>query len=225
MTGTFSGCEKITTVSQLPSSLVNIAECFWNCTNLTTITIAIPSTVTNMTNCFVNCINLTGNIHIGSNQVTDASRIFNNTTLTKNVGIPFKYENGTYTTTYNSFINAGYDELGTKEGVSLKEEYILTITPNPSTATVSLSAPGYTQEGNSILVANNTSVNYILTEPNCVTTTGTIVVNTTKTVSINLPTGTYSTDYTFNKINDSYADITKYNGTEQEVTIPQYVKE
>ena len=48
-------------------------------------------------------------------------RCFNSTTLTKNIYIPFAYENSEYTPTYNSFIAAGYDELGTQHGVYLKD--------------------------------------------------------------------------------------------------------
>jgi hypothetical protein len=68
----------------------------------------IPINVSNVNYCFDNCINLTGDIIIGSVQITDATDCFNNTSLPKNVYIPFTYQNGDNTLTYNSFINAGY---------------------------------------------------------------------------------------------------------------------
>ena len=49
-----------------------------------------------------------------------------NTSLTKNVYIPFTYQNRESTPTYNAFISAGYDEFGTKNGV-----YLMDINPLP----------------------------------------------------------------------------------------------
>jgi hypothetical protein len=70
---------------------------------------------------FAGCYNLFGDVVIQSSNVVKATRCFNNTTLTKNVYIPFTYENGINTITYNSFINAGYDTNGTQHGVYLKD--------------------------------------------------------------------------------------------------------
>lgn len=53
---------------------------------------------------------ITETIHI-----TDATDCFSDTTNTKKVYIPFN------STTYNSFVTAGYDELGTNCGVILKD--------------------------------------------------------------------------------------------------------
>jgi hypothetical protein len=58
---------------------------------------------------------------IHSNRITNAYNCFNETTLRKNVYIPFTYENGVNTETYNAFINAGYDKNGTTNGVYLKD--------------------------------------------------------------------------------------------------------
>ena len=51
----------------------------------------------------------------------NARNCFNTTSLIKNVYIPFTYENGVNTATYNSFITAGYDEIGTTNGVYLMD--------------------------------------------------------------------------------------------------------
>jgi hypothetical protein len=87
---------------------------FAYCTNLVNAPI-IPNNVTNMYGTFVGCAGLTGDIIIQSSNVVKATNCFNNTTLTKNVYIPFN------STTYNSFINAGYNENGTSCGVYLKD--------------------------------------------------------------------------------------------------------
>ena len=60
------------------------------------------------------CRNI-GNVIIESSEVMNAIHCFISTTTTKNVYIPFN------STTYNSFINAGYDENRTQHGVYLKD--------------------------------------------------------------------------------------------------------
>ena len=57
---------------------------------------------------FDGCISIIGDIDIYSENIVNAENIFNNTSSLKDVYIPFKYDNGVYTTTYNSFITAGY---------------------------------------------------------------------------------------------------------------------
>ena len=70
---------------------------------------------------FDGCANLTGDIIIGSNIITNANRCFANTSLDKNVYIPFYYSNGMVSATYNAFISAGYSETERKDGVLLKK--------------------------------------------------------------------------------------------------------
>ena len=103
------GATKISKAPKLPNSITNISMSFAylydlviapdlsDCTNLTDIS-----------RTFINCNSLTGDIYIGSNQITNAINCFVNTSLNKNVYIPFTYQNGDNTLTYNSFINAGY---------------------------------------------------------------------------------------------------------------------
>jgi hypothetical protein len=64
---------------------------------------------------FYYCYNLSNSVHIQSTNILNAKNCFSGTSLTKNVYIPFN------STTYNSFINAGYDENGTSCGVYLKD--------------------------------------------------------------------------------------------------------
>jgi hypothetical protein len=73
------------------------------------------------------------------------------TTKTKNVYIPFTYENGVNTATYNSFISAGYNENGTNCGVYLKDinTYVDPNTPTGPTYTqTTLSDFNYSTSGN-----------------------------------------------------------------------------
>ena len=120
MVATFQNCVSLVNVSSIPNNLTNMWYTFHNCTSLTNIP-PIPNTVTNMGCTFFQCPNLTGNIIIKSNKIYYAYNCFSNTSLTKNVYIPFRYENGVNTVTYNSFVAAGYDNAGTSCGVYLKD--------------------------------------------------------------------------------------------------------
>lgn len=64
--------------------------------------------------------------------------------------------------------------------------YTFTIVPNPSTATVTLQASGYTQQGNSITVHSGTSVKWTVSEANYATQTDTVVVNSTYSLPVTL---------------------------------------
>ena len=97
----------------------DISGCFINCSTLEDL--ILPDSITTMSETFVGCTNLAG-IAIQSENVINIANCFKNTVQTKNVYIPFKnpYTNE-YTTTYNTFTTAGYDTLGTKENVYLKD--------------------------------------------------------------------------------------------------------
>lgn len=114
MDSTFSYCTSLTNVAILPTSVTNLAGTFNNCTSLTDAP-TIPSSVTNMHSTFYGCTSLTGSVVINSSIVNDVSLCFGNTTLTKYVYIPYN------STTYNTFTAEGYDEVGTKEGVYLRD--------------------------------------------------------------------------------------------------------
>lgn len=120
MIDTFRQCHELVNVPELPNSLKRMWSTFSGCNSLITAP-NIPDSVEEIPSIFSYCTNLTGNIYIISNQIINATDSFSNSVLTKNVYIPYKYTNNEYTTTYNSFINAGYDELGTSCGVYLKD--------------------------------------------------------------------------------------------------------
>ena len=114
MGSTFSHCTSLTNISALPSSVTNMHSTFYGCSSLVNAP-TIPSSVTSMYYTFNDCRKLTGNVVINSSVVTNANSCFGNTTLAKYVYIPYN------STTYNTFTAAGYDEVGTKEGVYLRD--------------------------------------------------------------------------------------------------------
>lgn len=135
MTSTFNGQTCLRNTPVIPSSVTTMVATFRGCKNITTMNGIIPANVASLQNTFNGCINLSGNIYINSNKITSVTDCFANTSLTKNVYIPFMYENSEYTKTYNTFTSAGYDNAGTKEGVYLKdisEVYGSGGTPDPT---------------------------------------------------------------------------------------------
>lgn len=144
--GTFGWCFKLKNVSKIPNNIISMESTFYDCSALKNIP-EIPSTITYLTNTFYGCVsienapdltnctnitnmyntfsycyNLTGDIHIGSNQIINAQSCFNRSTLTKNVFIPFGFDNGVDSSTYNSFISAGYNPFDRVQGTVLMDE-------------------------------------------------------------------------------------------------------
>lgn len=119
LTNTFANCQNLTKISKdIPSTVIDLGGCFSGCTNLTEIPF-IPESVINLCNTFSGCSNLETEICIRSSNVQNATNCFLGLNTPRNVYIPFTYENGINTKTYNSFIAAGYDNAGTKDGITL----------------------------------------------------------------------------------------------------------
>ena len=138
MVGTFENCYNMATQPIIPDSVVNmhqtfyncslllsgrisnnaqdLSQAFYNCSNITQFP-NITNTV-NMYQSFDGCSNIYGDIYIHSEIITNAVNCFSNTSLEKNVYIPFQ-NNGVNTLTYNSFINAGYKTDQRVNGVLL----------------------------------------------------------------------------------------------------------
>lgn len=73
-----------------------------------------------------------------------------------------------------------------KSRFNVKVPKKLIISPNPSDATVILTATGYTQEGNNISVLEGTEVTYSVSKEGYTTQTGTVVVSENQTLNITL---------------------------------------
>lgn len=117
---TFMVCTNLVNAPVIPNTVVRMSETFDSCSSLINAPV-IPESVTNCQYVFDNCSSLTGDVRFLSKEITDITGLFKSTTLTKNVYIPYTYENRVNTTTYNTFIAAGYDENGTLEGVHLMD--------------------------------------------------------------------------------------------------------
>ena len=116
---TFCYCIRLVNAPVIPNSVTDMYGTFHSCSNLVNVPV-IPNSVTHMVSTFNGCSNLTGNIFIQSENITNASGCFTGQPQ-KNVYIPFTYENGVNTKTYNAFIDAGYKTDGSVNGVYLKD--------------------------------------------------------------------------------------------------------
>ena len=84
----FSQCDGLTVAPTLSNDAADCSLAFSFCENLTTAPI-IPASVSNIPYMFTSCPNLTGNVYISSYDIRTATQCFNNTSLQKNVFIPF----------------------------------------------------------------------------------------------------------------------------------------
>lgn len=115
MTETYNGCRYLERVFNLPSSIQILEKTFYDCSNLAYIP-QIPASVTNMKECFYNCDRLVGKIIINSSDITNATNCFflpNSVVQDRDVYIPIP------STTYNSFVAAGYSQTIRRDGVLL----------------------------------------------------------------------------------------------------------
>jgi hypothetical protein len=125
MSRTFANCTNLSKISKIPDTVINMDHTFADCDRLITAPI-IPNSVINMYGTFSNSINIEGEVYIKSENVTNASSCFYNyitkPTKDKDVYIPFKYTDGTFTKTYNTFTKVGYPISGSRRnGVLLKD--------------------------------------------------------------------------------------------------------
>lgn len=115
MTETYSDCKSIERVNKFPTSVQTLEKTFYNCSNLKNIS-AIPESVTNLKQTFYNCDSLVGKIIINSPNVTNAEDCFylpNSVVQDRDVYLPIP------STSYNSFVTAGYSRTIRKHGVLL----------------------------------------------------------------------------------------------------------
>ena len=118
MTGTFLSCSNLVNAPEIPNSVNSMLMTFKGCSNLNHIG-TIPNSITDMTETFYGCNDLIGDIYIESNKITSTMNCFSSTSSAKNIYIPFRYENGVTSATYNAFTNAGYSTTVRKDGALL----------------------------------------------------------------------------------------------------------
>ena len=107
MYGTFIECRGLNQPIQIPNSVVDMRNTFEKCTHLNC-DISIGSSVVDMSSAFDWCAGLRGkNITIFSPEVANLTRTFD-AFGTASVYIPFNYSNNVRTTTFNSFVSAGF---------------------------------------------------------------------------------------------------------------------
>lgn len=106
----FCNCKKLTSVSFNNSSQYDLragTRMFYNCNNL--VSVGGIFQLNNASEMFDGCTKLTGNIYINATNVNNMYHMFANTSLVKNLYIPFSKNNTTTTqsTTYNTAIANG----------------------------------------------------------------------------------------------------------------------
>ena len=147
MAYTFWDCVDLATSPTIPNNVINLDHTFQHCFRMSSMPSVIPNGVVHMNSTFQQCWNVPGTVHIPksveymretfnycydvpnvyieSENVKSAIDCFKLPTSgsfnPKNVYIPFKYTNGEYTKTYNSFTSAGYKTDGSYDKVYLKD--------------------------------------------------------------------------------------------------------
>jgi len=159
MVYTFLYCYNIVNAPDMSNAInvTNMYETFIDCRNLVNFPILNNSLkIDNMYKTFSGCNNLTGDLYIHAENITNATNCFYGTSLNKDVYIPFTYQNGVNTATYNSFINAGYSTTDRVHGallIDINDEGI------------DLSDYEYTNISNDITLYNYIGSNSIITTP------------------------------------------------------------
>lgn len=139
MKETFGYCYRLSNMPSIPDSVINMYRAFSSCNNMTITNnyVTIGNGVTHMRSTFYNCSKLSGDICIFSPNVSIANNCFDGCDIyNKYVWIKPN------TTTWNSFINAGYNTNGTTNKVFMREWdgtfSNLTVNVTPNTATVNI---------------------------------------------------------------------------------------
>ena len=95
------------------------------------------------------------------------------------------------------------------------QEYVLTINPTPSDATVVLTATGFEQEGNSITVNSGTTVSYVISKTGYKTVSDEITVTEDQTLAISL---VIDNNIHIQHLRGTTSQINNYTGKEGEIT-------
>ena len=81
MSQTFTLCQNLLEISNIPTNIQNMHQTFFKCSNLTNLnSLVIPASVNDLTETFSECTNLSGTLVINTKNIADASKyagIFN----------------------------------------------------------------------------------------------------------------------------------------------------
>ena len=206
----FYGCTNLTGNIYIHSPIITCAaSCFSNTSLMKNVYIPYYNLYTNKTNCPTrNSFVSAGYTENGSNYgvylknltplltinptPSDATvtLIANNRTLNAtsiavqpNTTVTYTVSKSGYITNTGSFV---VNTVNRTEQIVLPQLCTFTINPTPSNATVTLTATGYTQQGNSITVPSGTTVSYSVAKSNCITTTGSEVITSTHTTNVSV---------------------------------------
>ena len=105
--GAFRNCVNLDRPIEIPETATDISRMFQYCYNLKK-DFKIPNNVTNMYATFYGCSKLSNEVEIFAKEVINAVDCFSASSSAKTVYIPFYYDNGVYTKTFNAFYSAGY---------------------------------------------------------------------------------------------------------------------
>ena len=134
----------------------------------------LPDTYTGTITSNTNYVLTSVVVKIGETQFSSNTYTVESATTTHTISIPKASLTG------NIWITVGTYKTGSGNGGEEDDgttNYTFTISPTPSTATVTLTASGYTQSGNSITVANGTTVSWSVSASGYTTQTGTWTAN------------------------------------------------
>lgn len=118
---------------------------------------------------------------------TGYTQVDNSITVKYGTSVSYTVSKSGYNTSSGSMIVTNDRTLP----VVLSDERVFTINPTPSNATVVLSADGYTQVGNSIVVSPGTVVSYSVSKTGYITQSDTVTVNSNQTIQVSLTLETH----------------------------------
>jgi len=121
-------------------------------------------------------------------QCTGYTQVGNSITVNYNSSINYTVTKSGYVTQTGTIVLTNNQTLP----ISLIGQYTFTVTPTPSDSTVTLTASGFSQVGNSIMVDPGTSVTYSVSRTGYNTSSNTVTVNSTQNLSVSLTKKNYT---------------------------------
>ena len=232
----FSYCNKLTTAPKLSNYTYDATSVFAGCKNLIT-TPNIPASVAEFSYGFSDCPKLTGNIVIEAPDIRMADACFNNTSLTKNVYIPFETscQDRLYCFAYGALIDSTCPcyiytktlSLTTStplfDGLGTPLNYIIDSVTTGTTPKIKLNISNYSFSRNTAgdMIQGSSTKTY-----NAFINAGYTIDGSVNGVYLKdifaPPTKRLNVEnYSYTLINRYEATLTQYTGTNVNVTIPE----